>query len=86
MATSYIAGDSMPNRGDFPNGLSAKSVANGFYRVVNGARPSEGVPTNFDYAFMMKTTVASGYHMIILADIYGRLAVYSTQNNQWVVH
>lgn len=86
MATSVIKYDLVERCGDYPNGTSVTAVRNGFYRVIPAARPSEGVPSGFDYCVLLKVTVNTGYVMAILSDIYGRLAVWSTQNSAWSVH
>lgn len=84
MATSYLD-PSFRNNGDYPNGVSITSVPNGFYRVLSTAAPSEGLPSGFSYCVLQKMTVNSGYTQAILTDIYGRMAVWSTQNSVWVV-
>ena len=86
MATSVIRANLLLIGGDYPNGTSVTAVRNGFYRVIPAARPSEGVPSGFDYCVLLKVTVNTGYVMAILTDIYGRLAVWSTQSGAWSVH
>lgn len=87
MASSTIQPVSFVASGDFPNGESILNVRNGWYRVLaNGATPSEGLPSGFAFCTMIKLTAATGYTMAILTDIYGKLAVWSTQNNAWVTH
>lgn len=86
MATSTIQTNLLTHNGDYPNGTALADVRNGFYRVLASAAPAEGLPSGFGYCTLFKWTQNTGYIMAILTDIYGKLAVWSTQNNEWVVH
>lgn len=75
--------------GDYPNGMSITAVPNGYYRIIPNHVPAEGFPTGFsDYAVLSKFRMGSdsGYIQAIMTDVYGRLAVWSTQNQAWAVH